>query len=532
MARDDIDVRVRLIGARKFQTEATGTTKAVRNIGTAGDRAGRGLRTVSRESNRSHKALRMVGRGAAYALGAGGFGGGLYALFTVAKRSIGEFRESEKVTRDTAAVIRSMGGASGYTAGQIQELSNSISQRTGVDDEAIQKGQNMLLTFRDVRKEVGKGNDVFGRASKAAVDMSARFDQGLKPSFIQLGKALNDPVKGISALRRVGVQMTESQEDQIKKWVESGQVLKAQKSILKEVEDQTRGSAAAQSTSWEKLQVNLGNLAETIGRGISPGLNKGTRAANKFVREMLSGRGAGGEFVRTLKDIWEAAKPVVLTIGRATRGVARFASRHPEITKLALAVGATGIAVNAIRTSRAVKGLGSIVTVLRTIGRTKAGEQAAASIATHIGGLRGRMKGIGKTLGRGLAAGIVVGVVTSPEFSNWVKSWSKPITDAASGNKPKSSGSGSPFDALKKLWLPAFADGGTAPLGTTALVGERGPEIMQVGSAGTQITPLKPGVNPVMGGANNGPIITKVYLDKRQIAEAVAHQANSEKARR
>ena len=46
--------------------------------------------------------------------------------------------------------------------------------------------------------------------------MSTAFGQDLQSSAIQLGKALNDPVAGIGALQRIGVQFTEAQKNTIK----------------------------------------------------------------------------------------------------------------------------------------------------------------------------------------------------------------------------------------------------------------------------------------------------------------------------
>ena len=67
-------------------------------------------------------------------------------------------------------------------------------------------------------------------------------------SAIQLGKALNDPIKGITALTRVGVTFTEQQKDQITTLVESGKTIDAQKIILGELQKEFGGSAEAQTT--------------------------------------------------------------------------------------------------------------------------------------------------------------------------------------------------------------------------------------------------------------------------------------------
>jgi phage-related protein len=67
--------------------------------------------------------------------------------------------------------------------------------------------------------------------------------------------------------------------------------------------------------------------------------------------------------------------------------------------------------------------------------------------------------------------------------------------------------------------IPGLAEGGTTSRGGMAVVGERGPEIVAL-PAGASVTPL-PSV-PNGGGGGQRPIITKVYLDRREIATAMA----------
>jgi hypothetical protein len=181
--------------------------------------------------------------------------------------------ESARISALTQAAITSTGGAAKITAQQVGDLATQISNKTGVDDEAIQSGANLLLTFTNVRNEAGKGNDVFNQATSIMTDMAAVLGTDASGSAIQLGKALNDPVAGISALTRVGVSFSEQQKDQIKTLVESGDTLGAQKVILAELSKEFGGAAAAASTPLDKLKVNLGNLQEQIGGYLIPVVN-------------------------------------------------------------------------------------------------------------------------------------------------------------------------------------------------------------------------------------------------------------------
>src|SRR5690349_3849156 len=174
---------------------------------------------------------------------------------------IADAQESARVSRITENVIRSTGSAAKVTAGQVGDLATAISNKTGADDETVQSGQNMLLTFTNIRNEVGKGNDIFNQASQSVVDLAAAMNNGqvttdgVKTASIQLGKALNDPIKGVTALRKVGVSFTQQQTDQIKKLVESGHTLDAQKIILRELGKEFGGTAAAAADPMTKLRT-------------------------------------------------------------------------------------------------------------------------------------------------------------------------------------------------------------------------------------------------------------------------------------
>ena len=104
--------------------------------------------------------------------------------------------------------------------------------------------------------------------------MSAALGQDMKSSSIQLGQALNDPIKGITALSRVGVSFTEQQKSQIKRMVETGDTMGAQKVILRELNREFKGSAEAQATPAEKARTAWNNFKEDVGTAILPALDK------------------------------------------------------------------------------------------------------------------------------------------------------------------------------------------------------------------------------------------------------------------
>src|SRR3990172_8505174 len=159
-------------------------------------------------------------------------------------------------------------GVAGVTADMANELANSLMGVTRFGDEAILSGENMLLTFTNI------GKDVFHEATEVMLDMSQALGQDIKSSAIQLGKALQDPIQGVTALRRVGVNFTEDQQKMIESMVESGDLMGAQKFILQELQTEFGGSARAAGETFagqlDILKNSLLNVAEGIGTALLP----------------------------------------------------------------------------------------------------------------------------------------------------------------------------------------------------------------------------------------------------------------------
>jgi hypothetical protein len=272
-----------------------------------------------------------------------GAGLGAAGLAFGVKKAFDEFREAEKATAQTEAVLKSTGHAANVTAREIENLARAISNKAGIDDEAIQSAANMLLTFKDIRNEAGAGNRIFDQTTRIVTDMSVAMDQGLKQSSIQVGKALNDPIRGLTSLGRVGVQFTEQQRKQIEALVESGQKMKAQKIILKELRSEFGGSAAAQADSADKLRVAWDNLFESVGKAIGPWIMRAMENMARFFRQMQNGTGAGGDFVRVLNEIVVSFRHFFRWVGNAIHNIDRFGKGMKRVIHLVAKLWADGM---------------------------------------------------------------------------------------------------------------------------------------------------------------------------------------------
>jgi len=246
-------------------------------------------------------------------------------LLAAGKAAASELVSAEKVAAQTEAVIKSTGGAAGVTAKQVDELATSIQNKSGIDDEAIKSGENLLLTFTNVRNEAGKGNDVFNQATGLAADLSVAWGIDMSSAATKVGKALNDPIAGMSALSKVGVSFSAEQKETIKQLVSTGDVLGAQKVILKELQTEVGGSAAAYGDTLagqvSKARESLLNAGASIIAVVAPAINVGAKAALEFATFLGSLPQGAQLAVGGLLLIVAALGPVITVFSNVERAV-------------------------------------------------------------------------------------------------------------------------------------------------------------------------------------------------------------------
>lgn len=200
-------------------------------------------------------------------LGAVGVSFGLTAVASQVKGLVVESMELARVQAKAVAQVeaglKSTGNAVGFTLDELKNKASAIQKETLFGDEAIlQDVTSVLLTFTSIT------GPIFDKAQLAVADLATKMGSDLKSASVQLGKALNNPIKGITALQRVGVSFTDQQKDQIKTLVESGKLQEAQAIILKELNTEFGGSAKAAAEAdggFTQLQNSIGDAKEMFG---------------------------------------------------------------------------------------------------------------------------------------------------------------------------------------------------------------------------------------------------------------------------
>ena len=300
--------------AKKVESEVKDIGEAAKDsekkFGSLGDIGQGALSKIGQLADSAKGSLGKLGTiGGAALAGIGGIAldvgkdalGGVANFFTTAVQGSMDY---QKALAQTEAVIKSTGGAAGITVKEMEDTARALSAVSGQSlftDDQLLGAQNVLATFTEI-----KGAN-FGAATGAIADISQALGQDLQSSAIQVGKALNDPVAGISALSRVGVSFTDDQKAMIESMVEAGDVAGAQEIILAELGREFGGSAAAAAGTFSGQMTVMSEKLEdakgAIGDALLPMLTEMIGIFDQHVMPIITDVTARiGEFFQSIND--------------------------------------------------------------------------------------------------------------------------------------------------------------------------------------------------------------------------------------
>lgn len=271
LAREMVEVgRVGADGLRRLEVGADQSGVEVDELRRQVDRledelqnANRRIEDFSKRGRASFAGVKTAVLGIGSALAALGIGRAIRAV-------VEETGAAEAATAKLNATLAATDHAAGLTSEQLHEIASDLQSVTTSGDDTNLELLTLLTTFKNI------SGDALPEVLERSLDLAHVLAGGggevdAKSAALQLGKALNDPVQGISALSRAGVQFTESQKATIKSLVDTGDVAGAQAVILKELEGQVGGVARAARDNLQgalkAAQNAVGDLAEKVGEG-------------------------------------------------------------------------------------------------------------------------------------------------------------------------------------------------------------------------------------------------------------------------
>ena len=374
----NIELGVRLTADGKgFVGAVTVSDKALRGFTAGGRKAAQSARDTARATRGLERQMRGLGQSASAAHGKiAGYAAGIVSINRLAasmRAVLDATVRQEQALAQVEARMRSTGGAAGLTTRQVADMAAALQDVTTFGDEKILETQSVLLTFRRI------GRETFGGATEAVLDLATAMGQSAQSAAIQLGKALDDPKRGLDALTRSGLVLTDAQKELIRDLFAAGRAAEGQRIILDEVSVQMGGAArAARGTlggALDALRNRFGDLLEVQehnSRGLVDWINAMERALKLRPAEL-------DELHRDIFRVAEAAGYLAAIIGvRLVVGALKFV-KASVLTRTAL----IRTEAAAIRSSR---GLLAVAAAGRTAGASLAllgGPLGVATLAAY-----------------------------------------------------------------------------------------------------------------------------------------------------
>ncbi|HII3721226.1 TPA: phage tail length tape measure family protein [Pasteurella multocida] len=181
------------------------------------------------------------------------------AVSAAAMQGISIYAETERYMARTEAQLKATGAAVGFTASELDKFARSVAMNTLASTDGIRNAMSVLMTFKSVT------GDIFKQTISLAQDLAEVFKTDVASEARNLGRALETPTEAVSILKRKGIELSESQQELIKKFVESGEKAKAQELILHELQKRVGGAgqAAANDTVTGALDT-LGQATDEL----------------------------------------------------------------------------------------------------------------------------------------------------------------------------------------------------------------------------------------------------------------------------
>jgi hypothetical protein len=236
------------------------------------------------------------------------------ALIGGLKKSVSLARAQVLEENKLTGILKATGFAAGYSVKQLREYAGELQNITNYGDEATLSAMGILATFRSIKGQT------FKDATAIIQDMATALGTDLKSAALQVGKALQDPTTGMTALRRSGISFTAEQIEMVKAMQKVGNLAGAQGVIMEELRNEVEGTARAAADPLTQLGNTLGEVGKTIGLGLLPYLDemakalKGSAENADLLKRSMPGEGGFGDFVDSIADattkLWRAGKLV------------------------------------------------------------------------------------------------------------------------------------------------------------------------------------------------------------------------------
>jgi len=264
-------------------------------------------------------------------------------LVAFAAMGIKEARETEVALSKVKNALAQTGAVAKQTAPQLKAAADAFEAKSLYEaDQILSDVTANLLRFGKILPEN------FQAAQQAAVDLAAATGKDLSAASIAVGKALQDPVKGMKALKDVGITLTDAQKKVVAQMVATGDAAKIQSTILGLLASKTHDAALAAQNSdpYNQLSDAIKNLGEQFGTALLPYLKATADNLTSVTTAFTNLNGPAKDIIVTLGLMVALTGPVLYLFGN----IIKIASGFRVLTLFAAGLTAVSVGEGAAAT--------------------------------------------------------------------------------------------------------------------------------------------------------------------------------------
>ena len=199
------------------------------------------------------------------------------------------------------AVYRATGKSADFSFSQVERWALGLRKTTGIAEADTVSMTASLSAFKNI------GNEIMPRVIENSANLSALWGENVTASAKKLGRALEDPIKGMTQLEESGVVLDAESKKLIMALMEQGKITDAQTILLNALDSRVGGLASSMHSALGPVgdfRATLAEIKGDIGEDLLriPGLQKAVEWLDKYLDSRREKRTLGDLFTANRED--------------------------------------------------------------------------------------------------------------------------------------------------------------------------------------------------------------------------------------